>query len=367
MVMTKNNSTNKHISLTNKQREQICAYKLAHPTITHEELATWAMEEFKLHKLPTKSTISRMLKRLEEEAASGSNDDNKKGRITKGKWPATTFAERLGIDSFKGSDGWMHRLHGEAAFLDDTGPEIATEHIKETLKKYEAKDIYNFGLLCNADGSDKWEPLIIGMAKKPERFKANSKRMEASDHGFNYYFLNSSGHYVEYEPTNVELLLKDSYREIIRRDFVAFLGSKAPVLLVDEYNTSKVCSSCDETTEEYRVVTLRCQHKTKVLRLYGDERKRRYRLDADDVVMHHTSVCEERVPVGWCQTAHAEDGPTARTVFWNRDVNAGKNIKRTLVSYMESDHDLGSRPESLQRGTRNEQEPMNHLKYTDIV
>ncbi|KAF7722451.1 hypothetical protein EC973_003116 [Apophysomyces ossiformis] len=62
-------------------------------------------------------------------------------------------------------------------------------------------------------------------------------------------------------------------------------------------------------------------------------------------------------PIRVRQTAHVEDGPTVGTVFWNRDVNAGKNIRCTLVRYMESDHDLGSRPESLQRGTRSEQEP----------
>ena len=198
---------------------------------------------------------------------------------------ATDYAERLGIEGFKGSNGWMHRfamrnslkmhrIHGEAGSADTTAVDIDKEKIRDIMAKYERQDIYNFdetalfytaaprttiahgsfsgikenkkrltvGLICNADGTDKWlEPLLIGHAKKPDCFKNSiGKRLSAADHGFSLYFNNQNawmtkvifqyflrrfdrsmvakkrkvlllldnfaGHMVEYKPVNVELL-----------------------------------------------------------------------------------------------------------------------------------------------------------------
>ena len=200
------------------------------------------------------------------------------------KLKATLFAERIGIQDFQASHGWMqkfgkrhgikmNRIHGEAGSADISAMEIDKASIKESIDRFALKDVYNFdetalfyaapprstisrlgfsgwkenkkrltlGMICNADGTDKWQDiLIIGHARRPYCFSKHQKRLEASDHGFNmyhhnsnawmtksifYFFLrrfdrsmkaqnrkvlllldNFSGHAVDYVPTNVELL-----------------------------------------------------------------------------------------------------------------------------------------------------------------
>ncbi|OAD79390.1 Homeodomain-like DNA binding domain-containing transcription factor, partial [Phycomyces blakesleeanus NRRL 1555(-)] len=148
----------------------------------------------------------------------------------------------------------MNRIHGEADSTDIESLQIDKAAIKEKIERYSACDIYNFdetalfyavpprttishqkfsgwkenkkrltvGLLCNANGTDKY------------------KKQEAVDHGFSMYHYNSNtwmtqsifhvflccfdrsmkvqnckvllilnnfyGHIVDYAPTNVELL-----------------------------------------------------------------------------------------------------------------------------------------------------------------
>ncbi|OAD71747.1 Homeodomain-like DNA binding domain-containing transcription factor, partial [Phycomyces blakesleeanus NRRL 1555(-)] len=167
----------------------------------------------------------------------------------------------------------MNRIHGEAGSTDIESLQIDKAAIKEKIEAYSACDIYNFdetvlfyaapprttiscqkfsgwkenkkwltvGLLCNADGTDKWSDiLMIGHARRPNCFNKNNKKQEAVDHGFSMYHYNSndwmtrsifhvflhrfdrsmkaqnckvllildnfSGHIVDYAPTNVELL-----------------------------------------------------------------------------------------------------------------------------------------------------------------
>ncbi|OAD66156.1 Homeodomain-like DNA binding domain-containing transcription factor, partial [Phycomyces blakesleeanus NRRL 1555(-)] len=200
------------------------------------------------------------------------------------KTKATIFAERIGVKNFSASQGWMekfgkrhcikmNRIHGEAGSTDIESLQIDKAAIKEKIEGYSACDIYNFdetalfyaapprttishqkfsgwkdnkkrltvGLLCNADGMDKWSNvLMIGHARRPNCFNKNNKKQEASDHGFSMYHYNSnawmtrsifhvflrcfdhamkaqkrkvllildnfSGHIVDYTSTNVELL-----------------------------------------------------------------------------------------------------------------------------------------------------------------
>ncbi|OAD76749.1 hypothetical protein PHYBLDRAFT_109106, partial [Phycomyces blakesleeanus NRRL 1555(-)] len=163
--------------------------------------------------------------------------------------------------------------YGETGSTDIESLQIDKAAIKEKIKAYSTCDIYNFdetalfyaapsrttisrqkfsgwkenkkrltvGLLCNANGTDKWSDiLMIGHARRPNCFNKNNKKQEAVDHGFSMYYYNSnvwmtqsifhvflchydhsmkaqnrkvllildnfSGHIVDYAPTNVELL-----------------------------------------------------------------------------------------------------------------------------------------------------------------
>jgi hypothetical protein len=198
---------------------------------------------------------------------------------------ALEIAPQLNHPEFKASNGWidrmskrnalkMFKLHGEAESADSSSFEMNRPAITEIISKYSAKDTYNFdetalfysapprttiaatgfmgrkeskkrltvGLLCNADGSDKWfEPLTIGHAKRPKCFdNLRGQKQEAAAHGFHLYFHNENawmtkkifktflqrfdramrynqrkvllildnfaGHIIDHEPTNVELL-----------------------------------------------------------------------------------------------------------------------------------------------------------------
>ncbi|KAG2216299.1 hypothetical protein INT45_012477 [Circinella minor] len=132
------------------------------------------------------------------------------------KKAAAMFAEKLKIlqDDFKISNGWQsrfrkrmqikhHQLHGEEGSVSIQTAKEFIQQIQEKISKYELKDIYNMNetavlyqappastilrnaypgvkkdrkiltvvLTCNADGSDKREPLIIGNSEKPASFK----------------------------------------------------------------------------------------------------------------------------------------------------------------------------------------------------
>lgn len=52
--------------LTKAQQLRMCDFHEAHPDVTHPQLAAWAQLEFKLLKEPTRSTVSKILRRHAE-------------------------------------------------------------------------------------------------------------------------------------------------------------------------------------------------------------------------------------------------------------------------------------------------------------
>ena len=118
------------------------------------------------------------------------------------------FMARHGLQS--------RRVNGEAGLVDINSPllQLDVEKIKAVVSKYDRKDVYKFdetglyyrrapnktiskqlisgvkvdksrltiGLLCNSDGSDKFEPLIIGRAAKPECFNKMSGKQLYTEH-----------------------------------------------------------------------------------------------------------------------------------------------------------------------------------------
>lgn len=52
--------------LTKAQQLQMCEYHAAHPDVKHPQLAAWAQREFKLLKEPTRSTVSKIVRRHDE-------------------------------------------------------------------------------------------------------------------------------------------------------------------------------------------------------------------------------------------------------------------------------------------------------------
>ncbi|XP_063215856.1 tigger transposable element-derived protein 6-like [Bacillus rossius redtenbacheri] len=136
------------------------------------------------------------------------------GPIMKEK--ADMLALKSGVDDFKCSNGWLQRFMqrhnlvfrsvcGESADVDNQKVEEWMEISKNTINQYSPRDIYNMdetgvfynllpdhtmayrgepchggkrskeritvALCCNADGSDKMKPLVIGKFLKPRCFK----------------------------------------------------------------------------------------------------------------------------------------------------------------------------------------------------
>lgn len=137
------------------------------------------------------------------------------------KEKALHIAARLGIDDFRASNGWIDRfkkrhnlvyktVSGESASVDPVTVNSWKEQIHEVIQGYELKDIFNADetglffnlqpnktltykgdpchggtkskqritvlLTCNADGSEKLDPLVIGKFSKPRCFK-NIKKL----------------------------------------------------------------------------------------------------------------------------------------------------------------------------------------------
>ncbi|KAF4616738.1 hypothetical protein D9613_008852 [Agrocybe pediades] len=175
-------------------------------------------------------------------------------------------------------DGWIRsfckaynirerRRHGEAASVDQESVKAERLRLKELLKPYQRKDIYNFdetsffafappdrglctqrmnghkkdksritiGVGCNADGTDKLELIYIGKAKRPRCFgktpierqgfyyRNNKKawmtsllfeewikkldtRMQSEHRSIALLIDNFSGHFIDYTPWNIEII-----------------------------------------------------------------------------------------------------------------------------------------------------------------
>ncbi|KAI9489906.1 hypothetical protein BDB00DRAFT_578987 [Zychaea mexicana] len=83
--------------------------------MTYGELINWAVDRYKLEKRPNKSTISKMISRMDEERALG-GPERKRGasRIQKGRFPTNMYRKWRKLCW----NGWMlmkanvYRLHG---------------------------------------------------------------------------------------------------------------------------------------------------------------------------------------------------------------------------------------------------------------
>lgn len=161
-------------TLTNKQRQDIVTYKSKHPSITNVELVDWVKKEFKLDVHP--STIGRLIKNKDDIR---NNPTTKRQRTVQHpelenallEWvlqnqervilsdailieKAKTFAQMLEIPDLKFSQGWLYKFkqrhglgqvkkHGEDASVDDAVVAAAIPQLKELLKEYDLRDIYN--------------------------------------------------------------------------------------------------------------------------------------------------------------------------------------------------------------------------------
>ncbi|EPB91822.1 hypothetical protein HMPREF1544_01330 [Mucor circinelloides 1006PhL] len=172
----------KNASLSIQNHFEICELKKKKSSWTNVQLAMWAKEEYNLPKAPHSSTVSKILKRGEQGLTEQTDIKNRR-RSRKGKWPqleeavilwvnvaennkipinwdliklkATLFAERIGIQDFQASHGWMqkfgkrhgikmNRIHGEAGSADISAIEIDKASIKESIDRFALKDVYNF-------------------------------------------------------------------------------------------------------------------------------------------------------------------------------------------------------------------------------
>ena len=78
----------KNISLSINNHIAIYDKKFQNKSITNPQLALWAKEEFKLNKSPSPSTISKILKKVEQGLLKPTPNKDRK-RTRKGKWPVT--------------------------------------------------------------------------------------------------------------------------------------------------------------------------------------------------------------------------------------------------------------------------------------
>jgi len=72
--MTKQKPSFQNGNLQFNQKSRLIQYQASNPQMTLLELAKWAKEEFKLAKLPSKSTISRTLKHRDQYRALAPQD-----------------------------------------------------------------------------------------------------------------------------------------------------------------------------------------------------------------------------------------------------------------------------------------------------
>ena len=83
----------KNVSLTNKQRAKIFAYFKRKSTVhrlKYDDLIQWATEEFNLATKPDKSTISKIISRMENEEHTGRIERQDNGhRVNKGRFPVS--------------------------------------------------------------------------------------------------------------------------------------------------------------------------------------------------------------------------------------------------------------------------------------
>ncbi|KAG1713530.1 hypothetical protein DVH05_028505 [Phytophthora capsici] len=220
-------------TFTNAQRLEICAYKEQNPSITQNQLATWAQETLELPRKPSQAMISKLLKRkLDLENMTTEELVCKSRRTVRfpnldaalARWvayceeigvpvtgesirlKAARFAEILEIDTpLTFSNGWLYKFNerhgfgGQRATKDSKqSMEQAVGEVLRRLRDFEPRDVFSMdetGLLftmfpdrnrtwaakrltialaCNTDGSEKLPPLFIGKAEKPRGFTSST-------------------------------------------------------------------------------------------------------------------------------------------------------------------------------------------------
>ncbi|KAI7857806.1 hypothetical protein BDC45DRAFT_532106, partial [Circinella umbellata] len=148
------------------------------------------------------------------------------------------------------------------------------------------------------------------------------------------------------------------------KTFRRYLAQRAPVICVDEYNTSKICSGCHQRLFDIRRNDMSiCNHRTTVThdRWVRDSdgrtrhRRRRY-CNLPDGTRIRTSQCEARVqlgdedyrrliyPIKICQNCLSVRNTPA--LHLDRDVNAACNMRQILLNYLNN----LPRPPALDRG-----------------
>ncbi|CAG8681177.1 20259_t:CDS:1 [Gigaspora rosea] len=163
-------------TLTNEQRKDIIKHKEKNSQLSQADLVSWVKQTMDLTVHQT--TISRLIKNKEEI---GENPVAKRQRTVQHpvlentliEWilqsqeriilsdeiiveKAKSFAESLNIpeDDLKFSHGWLYKFkqrhglkritkHGEDASVDEEVIGTAIPDLRETLKDYDLKDIYN--------------------------------------------------------------------------------------------------------------------------------------------------------------------------------------------------------------------------------
>ena len=170
-------------SLSNDQKLKICHHKAANQSIKQSALANWAMQEFKLSKVPTQGTISNILaKHQQYESMDSTELTSKRQRAVKhpeldnvlANWvlqcqarqvalsgdlikeKARQFSRQLelGERTPEFSNGWLAKFnirhgfkaqksYGESGSVDLDAIDRNMPTIKEKLQSYSLQDIYN--------------------------------------------------------------------------------------------------------------------------------------------------------------------------------------------------------------------------------
>ena len=228
----------RRVDISASQKRDVCLYKEQHPKATQAQILVHFSNEWGVS--VGRSTISDILRdkvkwlsvskdcgdvlraktamHIPMESALYTWFADVRGRglaisddmmITKAK----EYGQKLGVTDFQYSRGWLagfkkrhgirlYKCHGEAGSAQATVVQAGREQLREDLRDFSPRDVYNFdetglfyrlepnatlatapvpgkkkskdrlsvGLCSNADGSDKLKPVVIGKAAKPRCF-----------------------------------------------------------------------------------------------------------------------------------------------------------------------------------------------------
>ena len=119
-----------------------------------------------------------------------------------------------------------------------------------------------------------------------------------------------------------------NYSSVPRKSLLRVLATKAIVLIVDEYRTSKMCSKCGEELEEPKPEKIK-KEKLKKMTILEEDKMKRLLTKWTKSDKWHVRCCENKSCVP----------------YWSRDVNASVNILMIGFSLLT----VGERPQYLDR------------------